>query len=77
MATFWPSTKPITFRPSRNAATRWADGAAEALLMNPMTGIAASLRASRERPRSRRTSEQRDELAPSHAGHGAYPSQAV
>jgi hypothetical protein len=40
IATFWPSTKPTAFRLSRNAATRWAHGAAEALLMKPITGIA-------------------------------------
>ena len=41
IATFWPSTKPVSFRPWRNAATRCGDvSRAIALRRNPTTGIA-------------------------------------
>ena len=64
--TFRPSTYPSSLRPVRNAPTRYSDSAGERPLRNPITGIACCARA-RERPRSRRTAEQRDELAPLHS----------
>src|SRR5262245_2912980 len=39
IATFWPSTKPASRRPARNAATKCAIGASGVLRRNPMTGI--------------------------------------
>src|SRR6516165_5099037 len=52
---------------ARNATTNGANDSAEALLRNPITGIAGLLRARRERPR-RRAADQRDELAtPDHS----------
>ena len=72
MATFWPSTKPITFRPSRNAATRWAHGAAEPAA-KPADRHRGLLRPRRNRPRGRGATEQRDELAPPHVEHGVSP----
>src|SRR5262249_8682189 len=39
-ATFWPSTKPASFRPLRKPVTRWAASAFEVLRRNPITGIA-------------------------------------
>ena len=41
MATFWPSIYPALAKPSRKARTRLANGAGEAVLRNPTTGIAA------------------------------------
>ena len=68
IATFWPSTNSIAFRPSRNAATRWAHGAGEALLDEPNDRHRRWLLcARRERPRRCRAAEQRDELAPYHS----------
>src|SRR5262245_4027335 len=40
MATFLPSTNPASFRPCRNALTRYAKPAAGVVLRNPITGIA-------------------------------------
>src|SRR5262245_39449364 len=40
MATFWPSTKPASFSPSRNAATSGANASGEALCRCPIIGIA-------------------------------------
>jgi hypothetical protein len=40
MATFLPSTNPASFRPCRNALTRYAKPAAGVLLRTPITGIA-------------------------------------
>jgi hypothetical protein len=36
---FWPSIKPASFRPLRNASTKRADPAADVFLMNPITGV--------------------------------------
>jgi hypothetical protein len=65
IATFRPSTYPVSLKPLRNAARRLAPTRAELLPRNPTTGIARLLRPRRERPR-RRAAEQHDELAPSH-----------
>src|SRR6476620_4733151 len=73
MATFWPSTKPITFRPSRNAATRWAHGAAEPAAHQPADRHRGLLRPRRNRPRGRGATEQRDELAPPPVEHEVSP----
>src|SRR6476469_2680855 len=73
MATFWPSTKPITFRRSRNAATRRAHGAAEPAAHKPADRHRGLLRPRRNRPRGRGATEQRDELAPPHVEHGVSP----
>jgi phosphonate transport system substrate-binding protein len=40
IATFRPSTYPVSLRPWRNAATKGAHGSGDALLRNPTTGIA-------------------------------------
>src|SRR5262249_34139590 len=37
--TFWPSTKPVSFRPWRNAATMCVNGLAGVLRKKPTTGI--------------------------------------
>src|SRR5260370_28586590 len=39
MAEFWPSTKPPSFTPPRNALTRSADSSGERELKNPITGL--------------------------------------
>src|SRR5262245_22402693 len=39
--TFWPSTKPASFKPSRNAATRCAEAVSDVLRRKPITGIEA------------------------------------
>ena len=38
---FCPSTKPVSFKPSRNAVTRFSNGARVVLRTNPTTGIAS------------------------------------
>jgi len=55
----------IIVRPWRKPATRWLASVSDALRRNPATGIAGCC-ALRERPRSRRAANQRDELAASH-----------
>src|SRR6516164_9432345 len=40
IATFWPSTKPFSPRPRRNAATRCAVSSGDLALRYPITGIA-------------------------------------
>src|SRR5437899_1725437 len=40
METFWPSTKPASFKPWRNAVTRCVASASDVLRRNPITGIA-------------------------------------
>ena len=66
MATFLPSTNPASFRPCRNALTRYAKPAAGVLLRNSDHRHRRLLRARRQRP-SRRAAEQRDERAASHS----------
>src|SRR5215467_3591193 len=39
--TFWPSTKPDSLRPRRNAVNQWGCSPANVTLRNPITGIAA------------------------------------
>src|SRR5262249_27788557 len=41
MATFWPSLKPLSLKPRRNAATRCAESSGDLALMNPITGMDA------------------------------------
>ena len=66
-----PTTTPSRST-SRSAATRKPNASGDALLRNPITGIAL-LRARRDRPRGRRAAEQRDELAPSQVEHRLPP----
>ena len=66
IATFWPSTKPASFRPWRNARNR-ASGRRRPAVEKPDHRHRRLLRARRERPRRRRAAEQRDELAPLHS----------
>jgi hypothetical protein len=40
MATFWPSTKPVSLRPRRKAAVWTSASFGERLLSNPTIGIA-------------------------------------
>ncbi len=44
IATFWPWTKPASFRPWRNAVTRCVALASDVLRRNPTTGIAGCCR---------------------------------
>ena len=67
IATFWPSTKPASFKPCRNAVTRLR--CVGELMRCGRTRPPASPAAARA-PRAasrRRTAEQRDELAPPHS----------
>ena len=66
----------IIVRPWRKPATRWLASVSDALRRNPATGIAGCC-ALRERPRSRRAANQRDELAASHCPMPPVPQTKV
>ena len=67
IVTFRPTSRPVSFTPSRKAAIRLAYPAGDALLRNPITGIADGCAFAPDRPRRRCAAEQRDELAPPHS----------
>ena len=62
IVTFWPSIKPASLKPLRNAETSVTFGSAETGVQKPDHGYRALLRARRERP-SYRSAEQREKLA--------------
>ena len=66
MATFSPSTYPVSFSPRRNAPSRLVISSGALLSRKPITWHRRLLRACRERPGRRRTAEQRYECAPLH-----------
>ena len=66
IATFWPSTKPASLKPWRNACYQIGVGPGDRPLRNPITGIAGCCARAASGQR-RRTAEQRDELAPLHS----------
>src|SRR5215472_16926920 len=67
-----PSIQPSSRSRCTKAATQWPWAAGVPEPKKPMVGSIAGCCARRERPRSRRAAEQRDELAAPDAGHGDF-----
>ena len=61
-----PRCQPLSFKPSRNAATLGAYPSADAILINPITGMGGCWRARHER-HGRSYPKSADEMAPSHS----------
>src|SRR6186997_2917487 len=57
IVTFWPSTKPVSFKPCLNAATSRVPLAADVLRRNPITGVACCARHQRHRHRTTQNTE--------------------
>ena len=70
MAMFWPSTKPISPKPCRNAATKGTEFSRRPGAHKPYNRHRRLLRARRHRQRYDRAAEQADELPSPHAEHG-------
>ena len=67
IATFSPSTKPMSLSPWRNPRIRSGVASGDLGSSNPITGMAGCCPRAPQRPRRDRTAEERDELAPLHS----------
>ena len=77
IATLRPSTKPVSLKPLRKAATRMGVAVRHAGVEEANHRNGRLLRACRDRPRRRRAAKKRDELPPPQVEHPAASALGI